>query len=102
PSKNGLLERHLARWRMAGAERFGLAAGLNGLLVGAESLGGALLLLGRRQIFLAGGNGPADSERIAHLTVTVTPELVADGHSDFAIPRRRRPPRLRRHREHRG
>jgi hypothetical protein len=42
---------------MAGAERLGLAAGLNGLLVGAESLGGALLLFGRRQIFLAGGNG---------------------------------------------
>lgn len=52
--------------------------------MGAESLGGALLLFGRRQIFLACGNGPADSERIAYVPVTVAPELIGDRHSDFA------------------
>jgi len=42
-----------------------------------------LRLLGR-DLFLARGDGPVDSERILHGPVAVAPELVADRHGHFA------------------
>lgn len=53
----------------------------------AESFGGALLLFRSGQIFLAGGDGPTHSERIAQVPVAVAPELVGDRHGDFATGR---------------
>jgi hypothetical protein len=62
-------------------------------MTAAERLRSPLLHLFLAQIFLMRGDCPNKTERIPHMTVSVSPELILDRESDFASCRQRLGPR---------
>ena len=52
-----------------------------------EGFGLSLLEFFGRQVLLARGDRPKETERVAHVPVTVAPELIGDGHEHLAAGR---------------